>query len=402
MKPEYIKKFEKMGLGLFVHLGLYSIFQKGEWYYSVLNTDEQRQDYFSNIKKFKIAKSWAKDIVGTAKKLGAKYITIGTRHHEGFSLFDTHGLTDFDVMHSPTKRDLMQEFVEECRKNDIVPFFYHTLLDWHNKDFNDNFPKYIDYLIASVELLCKNYGKIGGFWFDGFWSKPYENWQFDRLYGMIRKYQPEAMIINNTGLDERGKVGHYEIDSVTFERGKPFNVSSEDGKERAGEVCNSLTDHWGNTKLDLNYLSVPYLIDLLIDCRYNGCNLLINGGVDKNGKMKSMDKATLGMLGIWVHKHEHIIRDCKPSKITADNALIFEDENYYYAVIKNVPLIATLNVVEAKSLPRITIHSDKKVIEACCYDDKKAKIKVEKNSFAMPAFPYGVSMCARVVRFKLK
>ena len=129
MEFEYIKKFKKMGLGLFVHLGLYSIFQKGEWYYSVLNTEEQRQDYFSNIKKFKIAKSWAKDIVGTAKKLGAKYITIGTRHHEGFSLFGTHGLTDFDVMHSPTKRDLMQEFVEECRKNDIVPFFYHTLLD---------------------------------------------------------------------------------------------------------------------------------------------------------------------------------------------------------------------------------------------------------------------------------
>jgi alpha-L-fucosidase len=360
MKPDYIARFEKMGMGLFVHFGLYSILGKGEWHYVADPKCDKKQYMDELIHKFKVKKNWAKDLVKAAKAMGCKYITLTTKHHEGFALYDTCGLNEFDAPHSATHRDLVKEFVDECNKAGIMPMFYHALLDWWHPDYYTNFPAYIDYLVKSVEILCKNYGKIGGFWFDGFWSKPYENWQFDRLYGMIRKYQPEAMIINNIGLDERGKVGHYEIDSVTFERGKPFNVSSEDGKERAGEVCNSLTDHWGNAKLDLNYLSVPYLIDLLIDCRYNGCNLLINGSVDKNGKMKSMDKATLEMFGIWVHKHEHVIRDCKPSKITADNALIFEDDKYYYAVIKNVPLIATLNVVEAKSLPRITIHSEKK------------------------------------------
>ena len=404
MKPDYIKRFEKMGLGMFVHFGLYSLLEKGEWYYSVLTTDEQRQKYFSLIKKFKVAKNWAKDIIATAKNMGAKYITITTRHHEGFSLFDTKGLSDFDVMHSPTGRDILKEFADECHKNNIVPFFYHTLLDWHQKDFNDNFPKYIDYLVKSVEILCTNYGKVGGFWFDGFWSKPDEDWQFDRLYGMIRKYQPEPMIINNTGLDEQGKVGHYEIDSVTFERGVPLKVSSADGKERAGEVCNALTDHWGNADLDVNYMSVPTLIDILVECRYNKCNFLINAGINKNGTIKDMDKATLSTFGKWVHIHEHIIRDCVPSDIKADNALIFKDDKFYYAVIKKVPLIATLNVVQAKNLPYITIHTDKKVVEACCYDNKKTKIKVDNktHSFQMPAFPYGVSLYTRVVRFKLK
>ena len=404
MKPEYIKRFEKMGMGLFVHFGLYSLLQKGEWYYSVLTTDKQKQEYFSLAKRFKIAKNWAKDVVSTAKKMGANYICITTRHHEGFSLYDTRGLSDFDVMHTPTKRDLIKEFVDECNKNNIVPFLYCTLLDWHQKDFYADFTKYIDYLVASVEILCKNYGKIGGFWFDGSWSRPDQNWQLDRLYGVIRKYQPEAMIINNTGLDERGMVGHYEIDSVTYERGEPKKTSSEDGKERAGEVCNSLTDHWGNATNDINYLSVPNLIDLLVDCRYNECNLLINGGTLKNGMVRGMDKETLSTFGIWVKKHKHIVHECKPSDLKADNALIFEDEKYYYAIIKNVPLIAKLNVVEAKSLPYIIIHTDKKVVDVCCYDDKKTKIKVnpETKSFQMPAFPYGTSLCTRVVRFRLK
>ena len=404
MKPQYIRRFEKLGLGLFIHYGLYSVLQKGEWHFNTLKSEEEKQRYFSLINRFKTSNNWAKDIVRVAKKMGAKYIVLTTRHHDGFSLYDTKGLSDFDVMHSSIKRDLVKEFVDECNKNDIVPFFYHTLLDWHNKDFDSDFPKYIDYLIKSIELLCKNYGNIGGFWFDGSWSKQNENWQFDRLYKMIRKYQPEAMIINNTGLDDRGVVGHYEIDSVTYERGLPNKVPSLDDKERAGEVCESLTDHWGSSELDIHYKDIQSLINLLLDCRYHECNLIINGGVNKNGTFRKMDESVLSNLGIWVHMHEHIIHHCKPSDIQAENALIFKDDHYYYAVIKNVPLMATLNVVEAKSLPLVVIKTDKKIVDACCYDSKKTRIKIDnKNkSFPIPAFPYGMSLCARVVRFKLK
>ncbi len=123
------------------------------------------------------------------------------------------------MMHTPCKRDLVREYVNACRKHDIVPFFYHTTLDWYQKSFENDFDAYLEYLNRSVEILCKNYGRIGGFWFDGNWSKPDADWKEDRLYGIIRRYQPEAMIINNTGLDARERVGHPEIDSVTFEQG---------------------------------------------------------------------------------------------------------------------------------------------------------------------------------------
>ena len=80
---------------------------------------------------------------------------------------------------------------------------------------------YLEYLHKSVEILCTQYGKIGGFWFDGNWDKPDADWKLDELYGTIRKHQPDAMIINNTGLNARGELGHPEIDAVTYEQGRP-------------------------------------------------------------------------------------------------------------------------------------------------------------------------------------
>ena len=222
---EYIENFEKLGFGLFVHFGLYSKVGKGEWYLH-LNPRANSATYERLSKRFHIRKNWAKELVKTAKSAGCRYITLTTRHHDGFSLYDTCGLNDYDAPHSACGRDLIREFVDECNQNGILPFFYHTLLDWREESYRKDFPKYIDYLVKSIEILCKNYGKIGGFWFDGMWDKPNEDWQEDRLYATIRKYQPEAMIINNTGLSELGKVGHYEIDSVTFERGKPSFVDN--------------------------------------------------------------------------------------------------------------------------------------------------------------------------------
>ena len=402
MNFDYIRQFEKLGMGLFIHFGLYSGLGMGEWYQNAYNVD--KKEYEKLAKKFLVKKSWAKDLVKTSKKMRAKYIVITTRHHDGFSLFDTCGLSDFDVMHSLTNRDLIKEFVDECHKEGIVPFFYHTLLDWHNDDYKKNFPKYIDYLIKSVELLCKNYGKIGGFWFDGYWDKPNEDWQFDRLYQTIRKYQPEAIITNNTGLNNEGAVTHKEIDCVTFERGKPFALSDKDDKRRAGEVCESVNDHWGHANKDFNYKSLPDLIDLLLDCRKYKTNLLLNVGLLGNGGFDELDKQILLKFGKWVSINKHLIYDCHPSDVEADNADIFTDDEYYYAVIRNVPMSANENVTRQASRPEVVIHSDKKIKNASYMDTRIQKVEVNKknNSFPILPFPYGTSLYARVVKFKLR
>ena len=402
MKPKYIENFEKLGFGLFVHFGLYSIAGKGEWYENIYKVD--KNEYHKLANSFKVSKNWATNLVKTAKGAGAKYITITTRHHDGFSLYDTQGLSDFDAPHSLAGRDLIKEFVDACNKENIVPMFYHTLLDWNNEDYQNYFSNYIDYLVKSIEIICKNYGKIGGFWFDGAWDKKDVNWQFDRIYRTIRSLQPEAMIINNTGLVEPGKVGHHEIDSVTFERGKPAKLACDDNKERAGEVCDSLSDHWGYAKNDVCIKSIPYLIEELVECRFCSCNLLLNVGPLGNGELRPIEKYSLLELGKWVKANKHIIYECKPSEISADNAYIFQDDDWYFALINNVPMSANENVTRQQNRPQVVIHTDKKIVQAKYLDKNDQKIVVNQklHSFEVLPFMYGNSFHTRVVRFKLK
>lgn len=389
-----IKDFEKLGFGLFVHFGLYSVVGRGEWIADIekIPFDEYRK----LTKKFDTSKNWAKELVKTAVSTGCKYITLTTRHHDGFSLFDTCGLNDFDAPHSACGRDLIAEFVSECNLAGIVPFFYHTLLDWYHPSYNTDFPAYVDYLIDSVEILCKNYGKIGGIWFDGMWNKPSENWQEDRLYQMIHKHQPQAMIINNTGLSEIGKVGHPEIDSVTFERGKPTFVDNSD-RARAGEMCQVLNDHWGYAEEDCNYKSVKELVENLVDCRRHNCNFLLNTGLRGDGTVNDTDRVLLGEVGKWVKANKECVFDVKASEIQAHNAYVLKGEHCYYAVVKDVAMQTDPNVGLAGVIKEITLKTDKKIKNAVWLDTGTA-ITVDSNRFKAEPFSYGVSRSVRVAR----
>ncbi len=312
VKPsKRVEEFEKMGFGMFVHWGLYSQLGRGEWtyYHHIRDMNE-----YKKLKDTFTAEDFnAEEMVLTAKKAGCKYITLTTRHHEGFSLYDTCGLSVFDAPHSPCGRDLVREFVDACNKYDIVPFFYHTTLDWYNKDYVNDFETYLEYLRKSVEILCTNYGKIGGLWFDGNWNKPDDDWKLDELYGTIRKHQPEAMIINNTGLGARGEICHPEIDSVTFEQGRPTPLNREKmSKYVSAEMCYTLNDHWGIGYSDFNYKSPKELVECLCDCRKVGANLLLNIGPGPQGNIIPMQRELLSIIGDWMNIFGEAIYEGKP------------------------------------------------------------------------------------------
>ena len=179
-----------------------------------------------------------------------------------------------------------------------MPLFYHPTLDWYQKSFEEDFDAYLDYLSSSVKVLCRNYGKIGGFWLDGNWGKPDADWKLDRLYGIIRKYQPDAMIINNTGIFERGKISHQEIDSVTFEQGHPEAMDRKGMKIYiSAEMCQTMNSHWGIGKEDFNYKSVPELILNLCCCRKAGANYLLNIGLTAKGGILKIQEGILEIIG---------------------------------------------------------------------------------------------------------
>ena len=180
---QYIKDFENLGFGMFVHFGLYSVLGKGEWAKKLLAISDED---IINWRKTFIRNGLGDRLVTTAKRAGCKYITLTTRHHDGYSLYDTCGLNELDAPHT-CGRDLVREFVDACRRQDIIPFFYHTLLDWHEESYRTDFKEYLKYLRKSVELLCTNYGKIGGLWFDGMWT----GWKTTGRRRSLRMY-PEA------------------------------------------------------------------------------------------------------------------------------------------------------------------------------------------------------------------
>ena len=396
MKYQYVEDFKNLGFGMFVHFGVYSVLKKGEWAKNILNIPYEEYDKL--IKKFNVTKNWAKNLVKTAKNAGCKYITLTTRHHDGFSLYDTKGLSNYDINLTKQKRDLVKEFVDACNEQGIVPFFYHTLLDWHHPDFNTDFPKYIDYLVKSVELLCVNYGKIGGFWFDGMWNKWDENWQEDRLYGTIRKYQPTAMIINNTGLSRQGEQGHPEIDSVTFGRGEASVVENVN-RPLAGEVCDALNDHWGYAEYDINYKSIKQIIKGLINARKVGANYLLNVGLQGNGELTSLDKGYFEAIGKWIKVNKNVYYNLKKCDITAENALILTDGDNYYAILENSVTGGTNDVMPDAKTFEVKINANIKNVK---YLDNGKSIKVKNNAFMVDAYEYGTNYLFRIAKFNLK
>ena len=403
---EYIKEFEKLGFGMFVHFGVYSVIGSGEWRKASMSAEE----YYPNCEKFNPEKDWAKQLVSTAKKAGCKYITLTTRHHDGYSLFDTCGLSALDAPHF-IGRDLVREFVDACNEAGIIPFFYHTLLDWYEESYKTDFKKYLQYLRDSVEVLCKNYGKIGGLWFDGMWDKPNEDWEEDALYATIRKHQPTAMIINNTGLNARGALGHIELDSVTFERGRPEPINKEGApKYIASEMCQTLNEHWGYTKRDFCYQSLKDLIEDLCVCRKYGSNFLLNVGPMENGYLRPLDKAMLEEMGNWVEIYKEALylpRPCGIEITSKPEDFILEHNGVYYLFCHNLPMELNPDVAISREANFIDEFAfDKKIKSITAMDDATVTYEVKQENgvttIKSSPYAYGTHLAVRVAKIEVE
>ena len=262
--PARLHAYEDLAYGLFLHYGLYSLLESGEWvrHYQTIHNNE----YAKLANRFSAECFDARQLVAWAKRVGFRYICLTTRHHDGFSLYDTRGLNDFDAPHSAAGRDLIKEYAEACHAEGMAMFFYHTTLDWLVESYKTDFPAYLNYLRKSVEILCTQYGRVDGFWFDGNWERPADtDWQEDLLYGMIRKHQPECIIINNSSTKARGKLGHPDVDVATFEQGTPRHVASHE-RYVASEMCETMNSHWGIATTDLSDQLKARLKDFRPEC----------------------------------------------------------------------------------------------------------------------------------------
>src|SRR5215831_8369406 len=201
--------FRDAKLGMFIHWGAYSQLAQGEWVMENRSIPVDTYEWLASA--FNPVKFDARTWVSLAKATGARYITITSRHHDGFSMFATKATRYNIVDWTPFARDPMKELAAECARQGIKLFFYYSQLDWHNPDYwprgrtghNTGRPdagewtRYLGFMDTQLTELLTNYGPLGGIWFDGMWDKSDADWQLARTYALIHRLQPAALIVPN-------------------------------------------------------------------------------------------------------------------------------------------------------------------------------------------------------------
>src|SRR5262245_41301011 len=184
--PENLKArewFQDAKFGLFIHWGVYSVLGDGEW---VMNNHKMTVAEYEKLPpQFNPTEYDPAEWVRMAKAAGMKYITITSKHHDGFAMWDSK-VSDWTIVkRTPYKKDVLKMLADECRKQDVRLFFSHSHLDWHHPDYyprggtghntgrpeHGDFNKYLDTMDAQLEELCTGYGPIAGIWFDGWWDQ---------------------------------------------------------------------------------------------------------------------------------------------------------------------------------------------------------------------------------------
>ena len=281
-----LRWFEEARFGMFVHWGIYSILGRGEW---VMHNEKIPVAEYEKLQaQFNPTEFDAEEWVALAKAAGMKYLTITSKHHDGFCMFDSK-LTNYTSMHAPAKRDLIGELTRACQKAGIKISYYYSLLDWHHPDYKTDLPKYVEYAKGQLRELCANYGKIDGIWFDGGWEHSAEEWHSKELCEMIRQLQP-GILINNRS--------RYDGDFVTPEQHVPG------GQRRPGEspfeVCMTINGSWGYNAGDNRWKSKEQLVQMIADIAHKGGNLLLNVGPMPNGKIQDQAIDRLLWIGDWM------------------------------------------------------------------------------------------------------
>ena len=309
------KWFRDAGFGMFIHWGVYSVLGDGEW---VMENHKMPITEYEKIPpQFDPVEFNAAEWVALAKSAGAKYITITSKHHDGFAMFATKQ-SDWNIVdRTPYKKDPLKMLADECHKQGLKLFFYYSELDWHNPNYfplgrtghaagrppGGDWNKYLDYMDAQLTELLTNYGPIGGIWFDGWWDKPDADWRLQQTYALIHRLQPTALI----GSNHHHKPFPGE-DFQMFERDLPgqktagFNKDSEIGTLPL-ETCDTINGAWGYNKNDKKYKSPTDLIRYLVRASGNNANLLLNIGPLPSGKIQPEFAERLHAIGDWLSKN---------------------------------------------------------------------------------------------------
>jgi Alpha-L-fucosidase len=311
--------FQDAKFGLFIHWGVYSVRGQGEW---VMNKEKiSIADYEPLAAQFNPTAFDPDEWVRMAKDAGMRYITITSKHHDGFAMWATKQTRWNVVDATPYRRDVLRQLADACAREGIKLFFYHSHLDWYHPDYfprgrtghasgrpeTGDFNRYLDFMDAQLEELLTSYGPIAGIWFDGVWDKPDADWRLDRTYALIHRLQPAALIGNNHHLAPNDGE-----DFQMFEKDLPGqNRSGYSPNAKIGalplETCETINGAWGYNASDKRFKSTRDLIHYLVRAAGSNANFLLNVGPKPSGEIQSEFRERLFEIGAWLREHGEAI-----------------------------------------------------------------------------------------------
>ena len=377
-KPD-TKWFEDARFGMFVHFGPYSVLGAGEW---VMNTRPVKgKDYMRLQTLFNPQAFDAKEWVRIAKGAGMKYITFTSRHHDGFSNWDTKQ-SDWNIMKTPYGKDLIKQLADECKKQDMKLVLYYSLLDWMRTDYQyetgrtgkaagrtekSDWQSYINFMKAQLTELLTNY-EIAGIWFDGHWDQTEDenrtdhtthvDWHYPEIYELIHTLRPGCLVANNHHLPPFAGED-YQI----FERDVPGeNKSGYSGQEVSRlplETCETINGAWGFNITDDKFKSTKDLLHLLIRTAGTGANLLLNVGPMPNGQIQPECVQRLQEMGEWMDSYGYTIYGTQQGfvKPQAWGAVTKNGKTYYIHILDKDTKSITLNIPDIKSAKWINLQA---------------------------------------------
>lgn len=383
------RQFEESRFGIFIHWGLYAMLGQGEWAMTTQGIDNKEYAKLANA--FYPHDFNAQEWVEAIKNSGARYITFTSRHHDGFSMWDTKQ-SDYNITNTPYGKDIIKQLAQACHDKGIKLHLYYSHIDWTRDDYpagrvgkntgkdpaKANWPSYYQFMNNQLTELLTNYGPIGCIWFDGVWDhdsdNPAFNWQLEEQYRLIHKLQPACLIGNN-----HHQTPYQGEDIQMFERDLP-------GENKAGlsgqaishlplETCETMNGMWGFRIYDKNYKSVSQLVQLLVRSAGKGANLLLNIGPQPDGKLPQASLDRLKGMGEWLSKNGETIYGTQAGP--------YSDKNYVSTQRDNKIWLHVLN----DSINNLTLATTDKVKSVCDYQTKQPlEFKKAKDSIAIGNF----------------
>ena len=305
-RDERMKWWRDARFGMIIHYGLYAQVGTCEWAQVLSNYPVEEYEKFADT--FEVKPDAAKEWVKFAKAAGAKYVVLTTRHHDGFSLWDSK-VNPYNSVNYGPHRDIVREFVDACREEGMRIGLYSSLMDWHHPDGwkcaidSEARRRFLDYIEAlNVELLT-NYGKIDVLWYDV--AQPlqsWDSWESHIRNQRLREIQPDIIINNRSQLPEDFDTPEEHVDS----------------SDRDWEACMTFNGiSWGYVDEEqakpFNY-TTQRVIKMLNKCCREGGNLLMNLGPRPDGSIPGDIVEPLHDLGKWLERNGEAVYGRKLAK----------------------------------------------------------------------------------------